>query len=348
MIAAIEIGKKYAQVCVKTDRMREPESVTKIAGTEHYRIPVKEDISDPVQLQELFRDLWKMLSPYGNQESLEYLVFCLEENTEKMRAMLRKITQIYNIQKQKVCFLDRSECFCAYVFHQGGDLLMYQALLVDHRENTMEKYLLQKYAGSDPCIVEIKDRSKYPLEEILEEERISSVFLVGDDYEEQWMQEHKSLLKKGKRVFIGKNLYVKGACCHGMELKAKKMQYLYLCPEKVACNIMLRSEEDGKESWIPLVEAGKYWYEANTETEVLLLEEPELEFALIPIGRKEKKTMLIRLEHLPERPKKTTRLQIRVEFTDASHAKILIKDLGFGEIFPPSDLVYEGELKWEQ
>lgn len=348
MIAAIELGKKYAQIGVKTDRMKEPESVTKIAGTEHYRIPVEYDISERVQMQELFRELWKMLSPYGNKDSLEYLIFCLEENSETMRSMLLDIVQIYNIDKQKVRFLDRSECFCAYVFHQGGDLLLYQALLADHQGETLEKYLLRKYTGTGSCVAEILPVSEQSLETIFEEQKISSVFLVGDDYEESWMQEHKQLLKKGRRVFAGKNLYVKGACYRGLELKEKKQEYLYLCPEKVCSNIMLRSEENGKETYIPVAEAGKYWYESDTVTEVLLLEDAELEFAVIPVTRKEKKTTVVHLEHLPERPKKTTRLQIRVEFTSADHAKILIRDLGFGELFPPSDMVYEGELQWEQ
>ena len=82
MVAGIELGKQYAQVCVKTESMRDAESVTKIAGAEHYRIPVEVNIEEKNELQELFRTLWKMLTPYGNRESLEYLVFCLEDNSE--------------------------------------------------------------------------------------------------------------------------------------------------------------------------------------------------------------------------------------------------------------------------
>ena len=73
MIAAIELGKEYAQVCVKTASMRDAESVTTVAGTEHYRIPLEGNIDNQADLQEIFRKLWKMLSPYGNKDSLEYL-----------------------------------------------------------------------------------------------------------------------------------------------------------------------------------------------------------------------------------------------------------------------------------
>lgn len=348
MIAGIELGKKYAQVCVKTDRMRDAESVTRIAGTEHYQIPVEIDLGEKSQLRELFRKLWKMLSPYGDQESLEYLIFCLEENTEKMRDMLLEIVKIYNISREKVRFLDRSESFCAYVFHQGGDLLAHNALLIENHGGQKEMFLLHKHSRTVPVVADVRDLSQKSLDEIFSEHGISSVFLLGDDFEEPWMQEHMHLLRNGRRVFVGKNLYVKGACYRGMELKEGRQDYLYLGPEKVCCNIALRSEYGGQESYLPVVEGGKHWYESSASLDVLLMDEPELEFAVIPIHGREKQTTLIRLEHLPVRPERTTRLHIEIKFLNPNHAKLLVRDLGFGELFPQSDMVYEGELQWEQ
>ncbi len=347
MIAGIELGKKYAQVCVKTERMKEIESVTRIAGTEHYRIPVEIDISDQSQLQELFRKLWKMLSPYGTADSLEYLIFCLEENTEKLRNMLLDIVQVYHIKKEKIRFLNKEECFCAYVFHQEENLLTHQALLIENREGTLDKFLLQKQSGKYVCAAKVQEVSEQTLEMIFAENPISSVFLLGDDFEEEWMQQHKKLLKTGKRVFVGKNLFVKGACCRGIELKEKKSSYLYLTEGKVCSSIFLKTEKNGKELEIPIIEAGDYWYEAGATLEVLLMEDAELEFSIVSALKQEKKTTVICLESLPERPKGTTRLQIHLEFKDPNHVRLRIKDLGFGELFPQSDMVYEGELQWE-
>lgn len=348
MIAGIELGKEYAQVCVKTDSMREPESVTKVAGTEHYRIRTEINWEEKGKLQELFRKLWKMLTPYGNHDSLEYLVFCLEENSEKMRRMLLEITQIYNISKEKVRFLDKSESFCAYVLHQPAELLSHNALLIENHDGKMEKFLLHKRAKTTPMVTEVRNVSDKSLEDVFQEHSVSSVFLVGDDFAEEWMQQNLKLLKSGGRVFAGKNLYVKGACYRGMELKEESKSYLYLGEEKLRCNIALKTERNGKEDYFSIAEGGKNWYESDTSLEVLLLDQPELEFAMIPINGREKKTTVIHLENLPVRPKKTTRLRIELEFSDPFHAKLEIKDLGFGEIFPRSDMVYEGELQWEQ
>lgn len=344
MIAAIELGKEYAQVCVKTDSMRDAESVTTVAGTEHYRIPLDADLQEPAQLQETFRKLWKMLSPYGNKDSLEYLVFCLEENSEELRQRLLEVTEIYNISGKKVRFLDKAECFCAYVFAQSQDLLSRNALVIENYQGRKEKLLLHKKSKTMPAVAEVKDLSENSLESIFSDYGISSVFLVGDDFEEEWMQKNLKLLKTGKRVFLGKNLYVKGAAYRGMELKAGTRDYLYLDSDKVSCNIALR----GENGFLPVVEGGKNWYESHASLDVLLMDEPVLEFSILPINGQEKKTTLIHLKDLPERPKKTTRLHIEVTFENPAYAKILIRDLGFGELFPPSDMIFEGELGWEQ
>lgn len=342
------MGKEYAQVCVKTDSMKDAESVTKIAGAEHYRIPIEINLEEKSELQEFFRKLWKMLAPYINKEPLEYLVFCLEDNSEKMRDMLLEIVQIYNISLEKVRFMDKAESFCAYVLHQSAELLSHNALLIENHGGEKKKFILHKKARTTPAVTEVREVSEKSLEGIFTDHAISSVFLVGDDFEEEWMQQNLKLLKSGRRVFAGKNLYVKGACYRGIELKEKKETYLYLGAEKVCCNIALKTEQNGNEEFVSIVEGGKNWYESHMSLEVLLMEQPELEFAIIPINGREKKTVVIRLDGLPMRPKKTTRLRIELEFFDPSHVKLTIKDLGFGELFPRSDMVYEGELQWEQ
>jgi len=347
MVAGIELGKEYAQLCVKTDSMKDAESVTKIAGEEHYRIPVKINLEEKEELQEFFRKLWKMLTPYVGKESLEYLVFCLEENSGRLREMLLEIVQIYNISTEKVRFMDKAESFCAYVLHQTGELLSHNALLIENHDGEKTKWILHKQAKTIPAVTEVREVSEKSLESIFTDHAISSVFLVGDDFEEEWMQRYLKLLKSGRRVFAGKNLYVKGACYRGMELKEKRETYLYLGAEKVRCNIALKTEQNGKEAFVPVVEGGKNWYESHRSLEVLLLDQPELEFAMIPINGREKKTIVIRLDGLPMRPPKTTRLRMELEFYDPSHVKLTVKDLGFGELFPQSDMIYEGELQWE-
>lgn len=348
MVAGIELGKEYVQVCVKTESMAEPESITKVAGSQQYRIPTECDLENPEQLQELFRRLWKLISPYGMREAMDYLVFCLEDNSDKMREMLIETAKIYNISVDKVRFMDKWECFAAYVVHQSAELLAHNSLLIENRQGEKTKYILHKKSRTNPMVTEVRNISEKTLEGVFSDHGISSVFLVGDDFEDEWMKQNLKILKIGRRVFAGKNLFVKGACYQAMDLQEGVRNFLYLGSEKVCCNIALKVEEDGREEYISIVDGGKNWYESNVSLEVLLLDEPVLEFAMIPINGKEKKTAVLHLEELPARPKKTTRLRIELEFTEANRAKLTVRDLGFGEIFPQSDMIYEGELQWEQ
>lgn len=330
MVAGIELGKEYAQICVKTESMKESESFSIFAEEEP---------------ETLFRKLLKLIKPYGNPEKLEALVFVLEENTEKQRTLLRDMAQIYNIDPDGVRFLDQKESFCTYVFHQQGELLAHNALLIENNPGGQSMLLLHRRMGTVPAVAEVREIFEETLEDVLSAHTISSVFLLGD-FEPEWQERYLKLLKRGRRVFAGKNLYVKGACFRAMELSgAENGGYLYLGEETLRCNIALKGE---KQEVISVAEAGRNWYESDRKLEVLLMEGCELEFMLFPIEGQEKTVVTVPLEKLPKRPDKTTRLRISLHFSDAEHARYQVRDLGFGELFPPSDVVCEGELQWEQ
>lgn len=348
MVAGIELGKQYIQVCVKTESMREPETITQIIGSEQYNIPIEVNFEKEEEVEGLFRKIWKMLAPYGSKEALKYVIFCLEENTEELRSQLAAGARVLHIPKWKLRFMDKNESFCTYVMNHREGLLSRHALLVENRNGEKTKSLLHKHLRYTPPVTAVEDVSGDSMENIFSEYAISSVFLVGDDFEEEWMQENRALLKKGKRVFAGKNLFVMGALYRGLELLKGKEDYLYLDENKVCCNIGLKTEKNGAEEILTVVEAGKNWYESDTSLMVLLLEEPVVEFVIVPIDGREKKVIEVALEGLPVRPKKTTRLLLDLWFKDPVTVNYEIRDLGFGELFPGTDMIYEGEMQWEQ
>lgn len=348
MIAGIELGKKYAQISVKTEPMNEPESITMVVGSEQYRIPVEAEFEKKEEMQELFRKLWKMMLPYSDKEPLEYLVFCLEECSEELREMLLEIVKSYEISEKVVRFMNKNECFCAYMFHQGAELLARNALLIENADEKQKYYLLHRQMKNGRNMARVHDVSEKTLEQVFKEHGISSVLLVGDDFEEAWIQQNMRLLKCGGRVFAGKNLFVKGACYRGMELKEETENYLYLDEEKISFDIVLRNENNGKEEFLAVLKGGKNWYETEVSMELLLLDDPELEFVLLPLAGGENQTITVVFKDLPKRPKKTTRIQMQIKFENACSGKLLVRDLGFGELFPASDMNYEEELQWEQ
>ena len=347
MVVGIELDKQYIQVCVKTESMKDAESVSKIVGTEHYRMPVNCNIEEKKELQKLFQDSWKLLKTYGSKEALEFLVFCLEDNSEKMRTLLWEIVQMNHIPEEKVKFINKAESYCSYVFHQNPEFLSKSALLIENVAGEKKKLLLFKRNIANHKVAETMDLTEEGLEEVFKDYQISSVFLVGDDYEEEWIQENKKILKKGKRIFVGKNLFAKGACYRALDLKNQRQGYVYLGPETVSVDIGIKALQDGEEICAPVLEGGKNWYESDVSLEAILMDEPVLEFYVAPFSGKENKIVKVPLENLPVRPKKTTRLLIELKLKNPTCAEFKIKDLGFGELFPPTDMVYEGALQWD-
>ena len=52
----------------------------------------------------------------------------------------------------------------------------------------------------------------------------------------------------------------------------------------------------------------------------------------------------IKLEGLPERPKRTTRLELRAAMSDVQTVQIEVEDLGFGEIVKPTHQVWKKKI----
>ena len=103
---------------------------------------------------------------------------------------------------------------------------------------------------------------------------------------------------------------------------------------------------DGKH-FLPLVEQGAFWWQAHPAKLVLINQEVngEVELGLCrrsaagevtPIGS-------MQLRGLPPRPKGTTRIAVGLNFENNAEAVVTVKDMGFGEMFPP--VAYEKDVR---
>ena len=129
------------------------------------------------------------------------------------------------------------------------------------------------------------------------------------------MKKTLTYLCAGRRVFLGQNLYANGACLlgiHPIELMDEGM-ILMDGPDMVYHTVGVITTEAGKPQYVPITSIGREWY--NTK-------ENEIEGAACDI------------KGLPKRPPKTTRIRIEVRFTSSVEGVILLKDMGFGEMFP--------------
>lgn len=173
----------------------------------------------------------------------------------------------------------------------------------------------------------------------------SSVYLIGSGFKGGWMKKSAAWLCRGRRVFLGNNLYSKGAACGAIlrETKAPVLgRYYFLDSNKLRSNIMIEVLDHGQRKEETLLEAGVNWYEVHQTADLILDGTGELNLVLRPLTGGEPEPFHIRLDRLPVREGRITRIRMTFTMRSADKVRILIEDLGFGEIFPSSG------LRWEQ
>ena len=117
--------------------------------------------------------------------------------------------------------------------------------------------------------------------------------------------------------------------------------YLYVGEDMVEVNVGMQMQIRGKESYYLCLNAGMDWYEAYHTYELILDDTDELILYFKPIDTSPARTHSIFLEGLPERPNKTTRLEVTISFLSVHKCKVSIRDLGFGGLFPSSGKIWE-------
>ena len=121
--------------------------------------------------------------------------------------------------------------------------------------------------------------------------------------------------------------------------------YLFLNEQTLLYNVGIRSVRAGKESIHTLVSAGCSWYEVQESWEMLVRGEPVLEFVFQSMLGGEPIRAGLMLTDLPKRPEGTSRILLEIYFSGPRQCEVKVTDLGFGEIYPASDL-YWRETFW--
>ena len=357
-VIGFDLGKEYSQICCWNEKSKEPVSVAVEPGTEKYRIPTE-------TTEAFLKKAMRLLKPYGKIHEAAAVVFCVEQADEQTAAGLRRAAM-------------REESFCAYVLHQPREIWRHQSVLFTCEGGELRSAVLNVNGRTIPAMARAEKEEKWQTglgdytngekdlalsgiaRDIFGGRPVSSVFLVGEGFDGKWYEESlKILCSAGKRVFAGNNLFAKGACYRAMEeLKnPEERSYVFLGEDKIPYNVGIRTPGTGKDSLYTLLNAGTSWYEAKAQCEALLLDEPVLEFILKPMQGNMTLKESLELTGIPERPSRTTRLRIFVEFEGVEKLRIEVRDLGFGELFPSSDMVWNetvdlsqegGARVWEQ
>jgi len=348
------------------------------------KVTVEGEEYEAVALLTLFiKKSFGLFSSVASTDKIDVLMFTMRELNARIIEVMEQVVGSLGLVGTRVCFQDHTESYYYYLLHQTPEFRTAQSVIFDFEEK-LTVYRLEWNRRTTPVVafVEkqdfpeciqplwsgdemVKKRQKEELDgQVLEyvtglfrNRAILSVFLIGNGFQEDWPDRTLQYICKNRRVFKGNNLYSKGAAYAAGERFCPTKQgkeYFFLGKEKLKSNIGLQILREGKESYLALLDAGISWYDAKCGCELYLESGNSFDVVVTPLtnvfpeqeaaGRYPVRYERIRLEDLPERPYGATRLKIAMYMDRADHICLKIEDLGFGEIFKSSGLVWEKEI----
>ena len=328
-------------------------------------IQVAGEKTEPWKLLAYFiREMLKFLGIQEIIRNTKCLTITMETLDEVQVENLQKACSFLELAPERFMLMDYEESFYYYVMTQKTETWNRSVGWYSFAGNHITFRKLTINSGSKPYLVRLENRTETDLrekpeerdedfagfiKETLGEDLYSSIQMNGEGFDQEWAQRSvKILCYQRRKVFFGNNLFAAGACGAGAEkyVLRKLKEYRYMSSSMVLTDVGMDMRVMGAPVYYPLIEAGSNWYECRATCELILDDTEELVFVVENMGDENKKRMAMALPELPKRPVKTTRLSVSLQYISQDQCRIIVKDLGFGEMFPSSGKVWTETVHW--
>lgn len=342
LIVGIDFRGAYPEVCFQTGNMKEPQY-----------LPL--DFEGRTGRGACYRKVLSALKRFGAREAIRAAVVLPDLSKETMEQNLREACGA-GFEQEQIQMISETESFVHFVMRQSADIWNRRVYLLEFQEQEIRAVSLKVNRQTTPMLVEVSDPDYWYVGNASEgsrdeqialtvktqfaKEPVSAVFLAGTDLNQEQYRQSREEICFRRRVFLAEQIYARGACVLAGDVREKR-NYLFLSEQTLLYNVGIRGSRGRKEQICTLITAGCSWYEAHYSGEMLLLEDPVLEFVFQSMLGGEPIRAGMRLTDLPKRPKGTTRLQVQIHFSDVRECQVMVTDLGFGELYPASDLYWK-------
>lgn len=305
----------------------------------------------------------------GSREiaSIVIVVSCLDV---KLMDSLLYCADYLKIPRDRVHLISHTESFVYYVMSQKREVWSNQVGMFDLTNQSLRYYELKVQRGlrqmqvvadcenleegfhldvldntagarlADRILCSCADR-------ILQKRLFSAIVLTGKGFENtEWAPEFMKQVCSRRRLFVENSLFSKGALMKAADYLQEKSSYPFICicEGRLKTTVSVKVLNHDKEGQLVLAAAGDNWYEAKSTVDFIVTGNPEVEFTISPLDPKKKKLVKIGLEDFPKRPDRTTKIELSLGFSDDRTMVAVIKDKGFGEIFPAEDVMIKQEV----
>lgn len=308
-------------------------------------------------IEKYLRKTLMLIKNHFPTETITQIVVTLHDMDPVITDGIYEALYMLGIDKDRANIISHGSSFMYYALSQARELWLNDVGLFDFSEDGLSYYQISINRRSNPMIagMEKKDfsdtlnysvlRSKkidkeYTFETIantvLYKQIVSTLYFTGRGFSDNWAHEVIKTLCAGRRVFVGQNIYTKGACYAAKELSGEENlnNIVLLNNEMIVSSIGLKVYLDGILQEIVITNAAVPWYEVNKDIDVICDEASDMELIIRNIMTKEIIRERIPLNNLPERPNRMTRLNLHISCEERAKAKLVINDLGFGDMYP--------------
>lgn len=299
------------------------------------------------------------------------IMFTVDNPDQQTVEVLRRMVEYLQLPEIQIMFMGKEESFFYYNLHTDPSLWTNQVYLYELQDHHLRSYHLSLNRQTKPVVtlIEKKEYKEFPVfeeETRTEEEKafmdqiflecvmgdmeskiVSTVYLIGEGFLGEWYKRTVRYLCSKRRVFLGNNLYSKGACfalLDKMEPTELSASYVYLGTDKLRANVGMEILRQGAPSYLAILDGGNSWYDSKKEWDMILENDNRLIFRITPLDGKNATQTEIVLHGLQTGRTPLCRIHVESYMETPTRMKLKIWDKGFGEFFPSIGQYWEESI----
>ena len=323
----------------------------------------------------LLKMFMKLVLDIPKQETgitnIDSLVITVPQLDVKLMDSLMYVADFLKIDRNKVHIISHAESFVYYVMNQKREVWSNQVGMFELSKNGLHYYEMRVQRGNRHLQV-VADREELEesfhlnvldsdagtqladrilsscAERLLKKRLFSLIILTGRGFAKtDWAVNFMNQICKRRRVFGEMDVFTRGALIRAKDYCEPTQNignFTCICEGRLKATVSLKILGHDREESLVMAAAGDNWYETRMTAEFIVTGTPEVELSILPFDPSKKKIFKIPLDGFPKRPDRTTRIELALGFSNEDKMLVMIKDLGFGELFPATDRIIKQEV----
>ena len=327
-----------------------------------YRRFMQEKADRPLQ-ELLYCFLKQTLQPLTGGRQISALTLTVARAGRELQEAAAGAARSLGVPEGRFALVSHSLSFAYYALSQSRELwskdvglfeFAGKGLLYTHLEVSLKKHPAAvrissaDYSG-DMELPEPADETRRDaafaavVEKVSADRQICAFYLLGEAFDSEenmsWMDRSlKTLCGRHRHVFMGQNLYGRGAAWNSYFLMEPSAlpDVQILGGDISEYSLVLKTNWGAPAAELVLLPAGGTWYGSSGMCCVMTDDMEKLPVSIRDLSGKERGQALLPLDFLPARPQGCTKLRLCAKLTAAGRFQVSIEDLGFGSMFPAS------------